>query len=179
MVITKNEIRTYDGLTGKLIKVFSEVIDKRTNAELSAFCLDNRHRKCYLGDTAGSIRVFNISNGVFIKHVNHEDDNELRIKRNQLLKKDKAKEISNLEFVNFNDYLMLLSTTWDSKLKVFDEEDPDETFMLRKSTGGHFKDDISALAFNEHLSLIATGSRSGIVCIWDFETNKLEGMCLG
>eukprot|EP00347_Sterkiella_histriomuscorum_P016786 403351858 len=179
VVITKNEIRTYDGLTGKLIKVFSEVIDKRTNAELSAFCLDNRHRKCYLGDTAGSIRVFNVSNGVFIKHVNHEDDNELRHKRNQLLKKDKAKEISNLEFVNFNENLMLLSTTWDSKLKVFDEEDPDETFMLRKSTGGHFKDDISALAFNDHLSLIATGSRSGIICIWDFETNKLEGICLG
>ncbi len=80
-VITRNEIRTYDGLTGRLVKVFSEVIDKRTNAELSAFCLDNRHRKCYLGDTAGSLRVFNISNGVFIKNVNHLDENKLRIKR--------------------------------------------------------------------------------------------------
>lgn len=86
VVITKNEIRTYDGLSGKLIKVFSEVIDKRTNAEISSFCLDNRHRKCYVGDTAGSIRVFNISNGVFIKHVNHDDDNELRMKRNAMLK---------------------------------------------------------------------------------------------
>ena len=179
VVVTKNEIRTYDGLTGKLIKVFSEVIDKRTNAELSSFCLDNRHRKCFLGDTAGSVRVFNVSNGVFIKHVNHDDDNKLRLKRNQLLKKDKAKEISNLEFVAFKDYLMLLSTTWDSKLKVYDEEDPDETFMLRQSIGGHFKDDISALSFDDHLSLIATGSRSGIVCVWDFETNKLEGICLG
>ncbi len=51
--------------------------------------------------------------------------------------------------------------------------------MLRKSVGGHFKDDIQALAFSEHLSLVATGSRSGIVAIWDFETCKLEGMCLG
>lgn len=74
---------------------------------------------------------------------------------------------------------MLLTTTWDSNLRVYDEEDPEETFMLRKSTGGHFKDDISSLDFNAHLSLIATGSRSGIVCVWDFETNKLEGICLG
>lgn len=74
---------------------------------------------------------------------------------------------------------MLLTTSWDSTLKVFDEEDPDETYMLRKSSGGHFKDDISSIAFNDHLSLIATGSRSGIVCLWDFETNKLEGICLG
>ncbi len=111
--------------------------------------------------------------------MNHDDDNELRLKRNALLKKDKAKEISNLEFVHFDDYLMLLATSWDSHLKVYDEEDPDETLMLRKSTGGHFKDDISALAFNSHLSLVATGSRSGIICLWDFETNKLEGICLG
>jgi WD40 repeat protein len=74
---------------------------------------------------------------------------------------------------------MLLSTSWDSSLKVFDEEDADETQLLRKSIGGHFKDDISALAFSDHLSLITTGSRSGIICVWDFETCKLEGICLG
>ncbi len=74
---------------------------------------------------------------------------------------------------------MLLTTTWDSKLKVYDEEDPEETLLLRTSAGGHFNDDISSLAFNDHLSLIATGSRSGIICLWDFETNKLEGILLG
>jgi len=179
VVVTKTEMRTYDGLTGKLVKVFSDVVDKRTNAEISAFCLDNRHRKCYLGDTVGTVRVFNVSNGVFIKNVNHDDDNELRLKRNLWIKQDKAKEISQLEFVNFDDLLMLLTTSWDSKLRVYDEEDPDETQMLRKSKGGHFNDDISALAFDAHLSLVATGSRSGVVCVWDFETNKLEGVCLG
>ena len=35
------------------------------------------------------------------------------------------------------------------------------------------------LSFNKHLSLIATGSRTSVVCVWDFETNKLEGICLG
>ena len=74
---------------------------------------------------------------------------------------------------------MLLTTSWDSSIKVYDEEDPDDTYLLRKSIGGHFKDDISAMAFSDYLSLIATGSRSGIICIWDFETNKLEGICLG
>lgn len=64
---------------------------------------------------------------------------------------------------------MLLSTTWDSYLRLYDEEDPDESTLLRKAFGGHFRDDISALDFSEHLSLVATGSRSGIICIWDFE----------
>ena len=96
-----------------------------------------------------------------------------------MLKKDKAKEISALCFANFDDFYLLVSTSWDSTLKVYDEEDPEESLMLRKSIGGHFKDDISSLAFCEHLSLMATGSRSGIICLWDFEMGKLEGICLG
>jgi WD40 repeat protein len=96
-----------------------------------------------------------------------------------LLKKNKSKEVSDLRFINFDEFLMLITTSWDSSLKIFDEQDPDETLLLRKSIGGHFKDDISAMDFSEHLSLIATGSRSGIICIWDFETSKLEGICLG
>jgi hypothetical protein len=31
--------------------------------------MDERQRKFYIGDQAGSIRAFNISNGVFIKQV--------------------------------------------------------------------------------------------------------------
>lgn len=50
--------------------------------------------------------------------------------------------------------------------------------MLRRVTGGH-RDEITRIKFNEHLSLIATGSIDGEVCLWDFELSKLEGICKG
>ena len=40
-------------------------------------------------------------------------------------------------------------------------------------------DEISIIQFNEHLSLIATGSIDGEVCVWDFELSKLEAICKG
>lgn len=58
------------------------MIDKRTNADLTSFAIDDWNRKIFIGDTFGAIRVFNISNGVFIKYVNdiiaeNSDDEEL------------------------------------------------------------------------------------------------------
>ena len=38
-------------------------------------------------------------------------------------------------------------------------------------------DEISIIQFNEHLSLIATGSIDGEVCVWDFELSKFEAIC--
>jgi hypothetical protein len=49
---------------------------------------------------------------------------------------------------------------------------------LRKLTGGH-KEEITILKYNDHLSLIATGSVDGEVALWDFEMSKLDGICIG
>ena len=57
-------------------------------------------------------------------------------------------------------------------MKIYDEEVPEESHMLRHSVGGHGKEDISALAICVDLALIATGSCSGIIALWDFESNK-------
>jgi WD40 repeat protein len=61
---------------------------------------------------------------------------------------------------------------------VFDEEIPEESNVLRHSVGGHGKEDISCLAVSTDLALIATGSCSGIIAIWDFESNKVESFCM-
>jgi len=50
IVATKRDLRIYNVETGRLSKVFSDIIDKRTNADITAFSLDDRQRKCYLGD---------------------------------------------------------------------------------------------------------------------------------
>lgn len=82
IICTKWDVRIYGAQNGRIQKCFNEIIDKRTNADLTSFTIDDRNRKIFIGDTFGSIRVFNISNGVFIKHVNeiileNSDEEEL------------------------------------------------------------------------------------------------------
>ena len=72
---------------------------------------------------------------------------------------------------------MVVSTSWDSSLQVYDEDS--DSRLLRKSTGGHGDEDISCLEISNHLSLIATGSGAGSVVVWDFEMSKIDGICIG
>ena len=111
----RNEARIYDATTGRLTKVFSDVVDPRTGSDITAFCFDDRFRKCFIGDAYGSIRVFNISNGVFIKHVNDiSEENPFLDGGKRTIRKDKSKEISDLHFISFLKFRMLLSSSWDS-----------------------------------------------------------------
>jgi hypothetical protein len=48
------DVRIFDGKTGQLVNVLSDVTDK-SNADITAFAMDDRHRKFYLGDT--SVRI--------------------------------------------------------------------------------------------------------------------------
>jgi hypothetical protein len=59
----------------------------------------------------------------------------------------------------------LVTSSWDSSLKIFDEEVPEESKLLRHSVGGHIKEDICCMEVNTDLSLIATGSCSGIIAV--------------
>jgi WD40 repeat protein len=111
---------------------------------------------------------------------NSEEEGKLE---NQLGKMDKSKEVSQLEFISFGpkeneDFKMLVTTSWDSALQVYNEEDEDSR-LLRKSIGGHGEEDIICLEISNHLSLIATGSSAGSVVVWDFEMSKIDGICCG
>mmetsp|Transcript_1193 Transcript_1193/g.1210 ORF Transcript_1193/g.1210 Transcript_1193/m.1210 type:complete len:205 (+) Transcript_1193:1526-2140(+) len=76
-----------------------------------------------------------------------------------------------------DDYIMMVCT--DAKtLYVYDEDDTDESELLRKITGGH-NEEITIVKYDDHLSLVATGALNGEVLVWDFEMSKLEGFCLG
>jgi hypothetical protein len=109
VIVTKSEVRIYDAITGKLTKVISDVIDQRNKTEITSFCMDDRHRKFYLGDSKGSIMVYNISNGVFIKNV---DESKIEEKKIESPRKSKAEEITHIKFSSFGDYRILFSTNW-------------------------------------------------------------------
>lgn len=51
---------------------------------------------------------------------------------------------------------------------VYNEEDEKKSEQLRKVSGGH-KTNITAIKFSYHLSLIATGTETGEVAVWDYE----------
>ncbi len=61
---------------------------------------------------------------------------------------------------------------------VYDEKDAEESVLLRKISGGH-KSQISALMFDFHLSLVATGSFDGDITYYDFEMSRVEGILIG
>jgi len=137
VICTKRDVWIYNSMTGRIQKCFSEMVDKRTNADLTSFALDDWHWKIFIGDTYGSIWVYNISNGVFIKHVDNifqkeeeesdEDDKEKL--ENKIDNIDKSKEVSNLKFISidctsyFGNVKMLVTTSWDSSLQVYDESE--------------------------------------------------------
>lgn len=190
VVVTKRDIRIYDIETGRLEKVFSDVLDTKTNAEITSFSMDDRHRKFYVGDSYGSIRVYNISNGVYIKNVVDvlqdkkldDDDDGLSDESKEMERRDKldlSKEVNQLNFMSTSQgNKILVSTTWDAQLSVYDE-DEDESQLLRQSVGGHGGEDIQCLTVSDHLALVATGSSSGSVVVWDFEFGKIDGYCIG
>jgi hypothetical protein len=69
VVVTKYDVRIYDSFTGKLKKIYTEVQDVTSESELSAFCLDHRHRIVMLGDNSGGIRAYNFSNGALMRTI--------------------------------------------------------------------------------------------------------------
>ena len=70
VIQTKQDIRIYDGLTGKLKKVFNEIQDANISAEINCLCFGGKQRKFFIGDNAGLIRQFNMKDGVLLKEVN-------------------------------------------------------------------------------------------------------------
>lgn len=79
-------------------------------------------------------------------------------------------EISSLTFLNLENHNtnLLCSSSWDSSMKIFDEEIPDESHLLRHSAGGHSKEDVCCMTVSPDLSMIATGSCSGIIAVSGF-----------
>jgi Prp8 binding protein len=61
---------------------------------------------------------------------------------------------------------------------VYDEDNVEESKLLRKISGAH-TEEITIIKYDNYLSLLATGSINGEVCVWDFEMSKIEGFCLG
>ena len=64
-------------------------------------------------------------------------------------------------------------------MRAWNVTDDAESDLFKTSKGGHFKENISTMSMSPHLGLVATGSFSGYVTIWDFEVFKPVGLLKG
>lgn len=189
VVLTKYDMRIYDCVSGKLRKIYTEIQDPNTESELSTMVLDHRNRIFTIGDNSGSIRAYNFANGALMKNITGEakssklNPDEATQEMQETTVKPKKKnddwnsEISALFFCN--DDKILISSSWDSTIMLFDMKDIEGVGLLRTLRGGHQESDITCVTYSPYLSLIASGSSNGIVAVWDFEIGKLEGACFG
>ena len=121
---------------------------------------------------------FNAGNGSLIKAINEKEVEKDGIPTYVY---SHSKEITSLYFYQGEEnedqkHLILLSTSYDSLINVYNEENPEETNKLKTIRGGHTVggkvNEINCLDFSKRLNSYATGSTDGLVVVWDFEMAK-------
>ena len=184
-VATFRDIRVYSK-DGEIYKIYKKLnINEHfdnNDVKIKSFIFENNYRKFYIGFSNGAIMQFNAGNGSLIKPVNEKEVDKDGI---QVYEYSHSKDISSLFFYideNDENNLFLLSSSFDSLINVFNEQNPEETEQLRILRGGHTikgkKNEILCMDFSMTLLLFATGGSEGMVVIWDFEMSKVEDILL-
>ena len=69
--------KTWDAVTGKLLKSFENIIEEE-KVEITAICFDDQYRQFILGDTLGRVRMYQCANGQLLRDlVVHSDGGEV------------------------------------------------------------------------------------------------------
>ena len=148
-------VRIWDGCTGGLLKVYSEVC----SSAVTTMCLDDRQRKFLLGTHSGEVLVFDYINGSYMKTLYRH-----------------ASEVTSVMYCA--PYKCVVSTSWDRSVVVSDELPLEGGKAMKVLTNAHMSD-ITAATVSIDLSLIATGESTGLIHVWDFEFLRLEVSCVG
>jgi WD40 repeat protein len=137
-------------------------------------------RELFLGDNEGLVSVYAAAHGRLLG----TSERETEFPRT---------EVSSLHYVAEDDVLIVVA---DRKISVLDARvcaddagaaptgkkklKKDDVLLptLRRMRGAH-EQKITAVTFSRDLSLIATACPGHSVCLWDFQTLKLEDVCVG
>ena len=180
-ITTFKDIRVYNK-DGQLYKCYKKLITNEhfePDTTIRSFLFENNYRKFYLGFSNGAIMQFNAGNGSLIKAVNEDEEDKDGI---QTYVYSHSKEITSLFYYydesEENSHNLLLSTSYDSLINVYNEENPEETEKLRTIRGGHTLRgkvlEINCMDFSILLNLFATAGSDGLVVCWDFEMSKID-----
>lgn len=183
VVLSKSNIRMYSSRNGRLIKQLDDELGVGSSGfgDLTSMCIDEKHRKLYIGDTRGLVRIINVNNGVLLGELEWSEDvieklNEGNRANSELC----AIKFFSQPHANGDQNFMLISGQVNNRIAVWDVNESEETEMIRTGWGGQvLKEDIITINSSEHHGMIATGGVQGTICLWDFELFRMIGVLLG
>lgn len=139
---------------------------------------DDKHRKVYIGDQNGLVRVFNVNTGTEITQLQPANS---KLKSLGEYGRKCNKEVCNLSYMpQDDDGFFLVAGHWNSRIRCWDVTEPGGEVALRTGSQlDELKEDIMTIAVSQYHSLIATGGTFGTILLWDFELFKVEGVLIG
>lgn len=140
-------VRVFNGSAGTETAVF-----RSGAADLTCGAFDLRGRKLAVADQAGSVRVLNMMNGAVLK--------QQQVHRG---------EVTSIHYCSVDN--IIISTGYDRRIAVMDEDSPDALPILR-TVDGASPDPISCSTYHRQLSLIVIGSASGELRVFDMQDLK-------
>ena len=144
-------IKVWDATNGELQSVFRDL----TTKEITCICLDERNRKLFVGDQKGRLFSINIKNGAKMK----------KFKKSKKTKREKD-DISCLYYWG-SDKNILISASWDGKIRLYDDSTSDQDGQKRYTMKKH-KDSVNFIDFKESHQLCASCSDDGTIVIYNY-----------
>ena len=148
-------IKIWDAEKGQLKQVFRDI----TKSEISAVKFDFRKRKLFIGDVDGRVLLINILNGVQMKYFKKHKD-----------------YVSSMAY--YNEGKKFISASWDGKIKIHDDDSPDEQGLLLFELSHQITGKINScntMDFNEEMKILACGYDNGIVTLTNMKSLSSEG----
>ena len=174
LLLTRVDMRVYDGYTGKIKKVIGDLIDDKMPGDITAFCMGPRLRKFFIGDNSGLIRLYNIKSGEYISSIVGTAD--IKTRAGTLDKKlfKKSYEVSQVIFVE--DQNIIITASCDSVIRVYEAKENDQASLLRELRGGHREADISVAEYCRETLTLYSGAVNGTIACWNFESSRLAAV---
>lgn len=169
-VVTKNDIRVYDAITGQLKKVLTDLTDQKTHAEITSFQMGPRNRKFFVADNNGHCKVFNVKSGEMLSSLFTSND---ALKSQQSTKQQQKKSREIVQIIYVEDQRILISATCDATIRVYEVKPTTEVELLREIRGGHNNADLTCLEYSQETLTLYTGGSDGTIACWNFESSKL------
>ncbi|XP_052069658.1 WD repeat-containing protein on Y chromosome-like isoform X4 [Mytilus californianus] len=127
------------------------------NEEITCMVFDESWRRLITGARNGTIKVWNFQNGHNLHKLEPEEEAEVT------------------GILPLVDMKMIIAVGWSRKITVYDDSDPDNTYIAPNShwKGGQIhKDDILTLD-HCHPHFMASAGYDGELCVWNLETEKI------
>ena len=152
-------VKVWDAATGELQSVFRDL----TSREITCITLDERKRKLFVGDQKGRLFSINIKNGAKMK----------KFKKSK--KRGREKEDISCLYYWGDKRNILVSASWDGKVRLYDDSTADQEGSKRYTMKKH-KDSVNFLDFKPAHQLCASCSDDGSVVVYNYGSYRQEGV---